>query len=150
MSAPKSILAEMRQPFAPVDKTKVLYKKTLDACLKMPKRYTYLVLQDVIHLAGLVMDNAKAANSIRPRNQHEAQIRRDYWLNARANLQALSSRIDRFLEIPETLRYKDEISGRSKGITVSELCEIADLINEEMGLLTSTLENELQRYKNLP
>lgn len=150
MPAPKSILFEEKKPFAPVDTTKVLYKKTIDACLKMPKRYTYLLLQDVVHLAGLVMDNAKGANSVFPANQHEVQIRRDYWIHARANLEALSSRIDRFLEIPNTLRYKDEESGRIKGITISELEEIADLINLEKDLLKKTLESEKERYKHLP
>lgn len=150
MPAPKSILWEKRKPFAPVDLPPKLYKKVVDACLKMPKRYTYLILQDVVQLAGRVMDNAKAANSVFPTNQHEAQIRRDYWIYARADLEALSSRIDRFLEIPETLRYKDEISGRTKGITESELEEIADLIIQERGLITKALESDKERFKNLP
>ena len=149
MPALKSILWQKRKPFAAVDIPPKLYKKTVDACLKMPKRYTYLILQDVIQLAGRVMDNTKAANSVFPTNQHEAQIRRDHWIHARADLEALSSRIDRFLEIPETLRYKDEISGRTKGITESELEEIADLIIQERGLITKALESDKERFKNL-
>lgn len=149
MPAPKSILWQKRKPFAAVDLPPKLYKKTVDACLKMPKRYTYLILQDVIQPAGRVMDNTKAANSVFPTNQHEVQIRRDYWIHARADLEALSSRIDRFLEIPETLRYKDEISGRTKGITESELEEIADLIIQERGLITKALESDKERFKNL-
>ena len=149
MPAPKSILIEKKQPFAPVDTTKVLYKRTLDACLKMPKRYTYLILQDVVQLAGSVMDHARKANSIRVGNQHEAQIRRDYWIHALADLEALSGRIDTFLEIPDTLRYKDEQSGRVKGITEHELGEIADLIKIERKLIEKTLESEKDRYKHL-
>lgn len=150
MPAQKSRLRKEKRPFAPVDTAITLYKRVLAACLKMPKRYTYLILKDVIDLSGAVMDNAKCANSVFPTNAHEAQIRIDFWIVARAKLQALSSRIDRFLEIPDTLTYHDEQSGKSKGITVHELDEIADLIIEEMALLTSTIESDRERFKSLP
>ena len=151
MPAPKSRLltSKEKKPFAPVDTAKKLYKKVLDACLKMPKRYTYLLLMDVIHCAADVKRNAKGANSVFPTNQHEAQIRRDYWIHARAALQGLSSFIDDFLDAPDTLQYHDEQSGRTKGVTVHELEEIADLINAEMALLTKTLEDEQRRFKAL-
>lgn len=115
----------------------------------MPKRYTYLLLKDVIELSGKVMDNAKMANSVFPTNQHEAQIRRDYWIHARSCLQALSTRIDRFLEVPTTLTYRDERSGKIKGVSMNELIEIVDLINSEINLLTEQLKSETERYKNL-
>ena len=149
MPAPKSRLVKEPKPFAPVDTAIRLYKKVLAVCLKMPRRYTYLLLQDVINLAGEVMDNAKKANSVFPTNPHEAQIRRDYWIYARASLQALSTRIDRFLEVPSTLNYHDERADRTKGVTVNELGEIADLISAEMGLITDALKSDKNRFKNL-
>ena len=150
MPAPKSRLIEERKPFAPVDNSIRLYKKVTAVCLKMPKRYTYLILQPVMELAGEVMDNAKGANSVFPTNQHEVQIRRDYWIHARAKLQALSTRIDRFLEVPGTLNYRDDASDRTKGVTINELEEIADLIGVEMALITNALEEEKKRFKSLP
>lgn len=150
MPAPKSRLIQENKPFAPVDNAIRLYRKVVEVCLKMPKRYTYLILQDVIELAGRVMDNAKGANSVFPTNQHEVQIRRDYWIHARANLQALSTRIDRFLEVPGTLTYHDERSDKTKGVTTKELEEIADLIGAEMALITKALEEEKKRFKSLP
>ena len=149
MPAPNSILTRNRNEFPPLVIARKLYKRTLDACLKMPKRYTYLILQDVIQIAGHILDDVKRANSVYVTNAHEFQIRRDYWISARANLEALSTRIDTFLDIPDTLRYKDEQSGRMKGITISELEEIADLICQERGLVSKTLESEKERYQNL-
>lgn len=121
MPAPKSILTEKPKPYAPVTNAIAIYEKTLHICLKMPKRYTYLILQDVIRLAGEVMDNTKKANSVFAQNLHEAQIRKDYWINARASLQALSSRIDRFIDAPQSLRYRDEHSNHTKGVTWSSI-----------------------------
>ena len=149
LPAPDSILTRKKDEFPPLAIAKKLYKRTLDACLKMPKRYTYLILQDVIQIAGHILDDVKRANSVYVTNAHEFQIRRDYWISARANLEALSTRIDTFLEIPDTLRYKDEQSGRIKGITISELEEILDLTDQELGLVSRTLESEKERYKYL-
>lgn len=149
MPAPKSRLLNEKRPFAPVDTAKKLYKKVLDMCLKMPKRYTYLLLTDVIHCAADVKRNTKGANSVFPTNQHEAQIRRDYWIHARAALQGLSSFIDDFLDMPDTLQYHDPASDRTKGVTLHELEEIADLINSEMGLITKALEDEQRRFRSL-
>lgn len=113
----------------------------------MPKRYTYLILKDMLHLASEVRRFAKGANSVFPTNEHEAQIRKDYWIHARANLQGLSGTIDDFLEIPAVLNYKD--TGKTKGVTIHELEEIADLINEEMRLIANQIETEKKRYKNI-
>ena len=148
--APNSILVETfeRKPFAPVDTAISIYKETLRLCLKMPKRYTYLILQDVIHLAGEVMDYSKKANSVFAHNAHEQQIRIDFWIYARSSLQALSTRIDRFLEVPGTLNCKDEETGKSKRITRKELLNLLDLIISEQNLLTNQIKEESEKLNN--
>ena len=147
--ARKSRLIKEKQPFAPVDTARKIYGSTLNMCIKMPKRYTYLVLKETIELAGKVMDYTKMANSVFPTNQHEAQIRRDYWIVARSSLQALSSRIDRFIEMPDALSYKFEDTGKVVHVTINELNELADLIISEMSLITNQLESEEKRFKDL-
>lgn len=142
MPASESILIPEKKPFAPVDTAIKLYKKVFAVCIKMPKRYTFFGLQQTVELAGSVMDNAKRANSVFAKNDHEKQIRIDYWIMARADLQALSTRIDRFTDAYGTLSYKDEHSGRTKGVTIKELGEIADLINSEMTNLTNVIQRE--------
>lgn len=142
MPAPKTVLREEKRPFAPVDTANKLFRKVLQISVKMPKRYTYLLLQDFLGHARRVRDCAKMGNSVFAKNDHEKQTRIDYWIEARAELQALSSGLDDFLEMPDTLTYKDAQTGKSKGVTINELGEIADLINQEMALLTKQLEIE--------
>ena len=149
MPAPKSILTEKPKPYAPVTNAIAIYEKTLHICLKMPKRYTYLILQDVIRLAGEVMDNTKKANSVFAQNLHEAQIRKDYWINARASLQALSSRIDRFIDAPQSLRYRDEHSNHTKGVTMNELKELAELMIKEQSLIKSAIDADKKKSATL-
>ena len=89
-----------------VDTAQELYRKVIAMCIKLPKRYTPLVLQPFVELASEVADNTKCANSVFPHNQHEVQIRLDYWIVAKAKLQALSSKLNNISEIPSVLRYK--------------------------------------------
>lgn len=143
MPAPKSVLREEKRPFAPVDTANKLFRKVLSVTKKMPKRLTYLLLMDFLGHARRVRDCTKMGNSVFATNEHEKQMRIDYWLEARAELQALASGLDDFLEMPDTLTYKD--SGKTKGVTLNELGEIADLINQESALITKQLEIERNR-----
>ena len=149
MPAPKSILrtSKEKKPFAPVDNASTLYTKVVQLCLKMPKRYTYLILQPVIHVAAEVMEETKKANSVFPQNQREYQIRRNHWIEARASLQALSSHIDRLVELPGVLSVKE--NGKKRQITEHELFEIGSLIISEMALIKHQLSEEKERYKDL-
>ena len=147
MSVPKSERTE--SIFEPVYRAGILYNAVVAMCIKMPKRYTYLILKDTVELSGEVLDYAKMANSIFPTNQHEVQIRIDYWIKARATLQALSGRIDRFHDVLESLSYVEQASGRRKGVTKNEIKAICDLIDTEQKLLTKTIKNERSRYSKL-
>ena len=147
MSVPKS----ERSPsgYEAVHVPEVLYDKVIHVCSKMPKRYTYLILKDTVEIAGKIMDYTAAANSVFPTNQHEAQLRRDYWIKARALNQALSRRINRFIKAQGSLTYIDE-NWKRKGVTKNELKEIMDLIIQEQALITGTIKAEANQYKNLP
>lgn len=140
MPAPKSRLIQEENPFKPVNTAIELYKKMMGICVKMPRRYTYLILKDMLDLAGEVMDCAKKANSIFAQNDAEQQLRINYWHEARASLQALSTRINILLEVQSSLTYRD--GRQTKGIKQSELEALLDLIIEEMSLLKKTLEKE--------
>ena len=50
--------------FKAVDLSIEIYNDILDLCLKMPNRYTYLILQPILQLAGEIMDNMVTANGI--------------------------------------------------------------------------------------
>ena len=72
-----------------VETARKLEEHTLEQCLKVPKRYTFLLTQRIMGLASEVYEDVVSANSIFPVNQHEAQLRRDHLTAANAALQAL-------------------------------------------------------------
>lgn len=134
--------------FQVIDTSRELKRKVLQMCVKLPKRYTDLILKDTVQDAKDVARNARKANSVFPHNQHEAQIRYDFWIHALSAIQALSDDLNDISEIPSVLRYND--NGREKGATINELDEISDLVNEEFELLKGCLESDRKRFKALP
>ena len=145
MSVPKSKRGE--SGYEVVNTAGDLYNKTIQICLKLPKRYTYLVLQPIVELAGKVADYTKSGNSVYPSNAHEVQIRRDYFIHARATLQSLISRANIIIDIPTVLTYKD--GDKTKGVTKNELQEWADLMGKEDRLIAGAMKKDKERYKDL-
>lgn len=131
-----------------VDNAENLESKIIKMCVKLPKRYTDLLLIKIVDLAGDIATYVRVANSNFPRNQHEAQIRRDDFVRAYGLTQALSGKINHLLLIPSVLRYKAD--NKEKGVTINELCEVADIVELEMNLIKGSLESDKKRFKNLP
>lgn len=115
---------------------RALQKYTIQKCLQMPKRYTFYVGVPLADHARAVYDCAKKANSIYPLNKHEAQLRRDYFLEAYAELQALISQIELAHEIVQ--------------FDVSIMQEWSGLIKKELDALKGTMKSDRERYKKLP
>lgn len=134
--------------FQVIDTARKLKKKVLQICVKLPKRYTDLILLDTVQDAKDVARYTRKANSVFPHNKHEAQIRLDYWIKAFATLQALSDDLNDIIDIPSVLRYK--ISGKEKGVTINEINEIAELINQEFELIKGALNSDRKRFEKLP
>ena len=134
--------------FQTVDTSRELKRKVLQMCVKLPKRYTDLILKDTIQDAKDVARYVRKANSVFPHNKHEAQIRIDYWIKASTTIQALSDDLNDVLEIPSVLRYK--INNKEKGVTINELNEIADLVDNEIKLIKGSLDSDRDRFRKLP
>lgn len=145
MSVPKSKRDESK--FEVVDNALELYKYTLRLCLKMPRRYTFLILQPVVELAGKVADYTKCANSVFPTNAHEAQIRIDYYIRARAELQALISRASIMADASGALTYQDE--KKTKGVTSNEIEKWSYMMYKELSLIKGSIDNDRKRFKDL-
>ena len=114
----------------------------------MPNRYTYLILQPILNLAGDVADNIKRGNSIIPDATHPSKIdvnlRRAYFQKARASLQALITRMNFFVDRPQVLRHK--IGDREIGVTEKELNLLAEDMRTEAALLKGVIERDQKRY----
>jgi len=109
--------------------------KTLQAITKIPKRYTYLLTVHITDAAANGHKMVKKGNSIYPTNQHEAQMRRDFFMNAYAEYQAELSQLF-------VAKEKFEISD---GI----LLEVLGLIDDELKLLKAVMKSDKERYKDL-
>ena len=109
---------------------------TIQKCVNFPKRYTFYVSQPIANCSTRIYEGVKRGNSIYPTNQHEAQMRRDNFLNAYAELQSMVSQLEVAQELfgiePDTLKYWME------------------MVNAELLLIRAVLKNDRERYKNLP
>ena len=110
---------------------------TIQKCVNtIPKRYTFFIANHLADSATAVYVYVKKANSVYPLNQHEAQMRRDYFIKAYVELQSLVSQIELAYEI---LHFEEKV-----------LHEWARLISDEMKLVQAVMKKDRERYKNLP
>ena len=134
MTVIKSRRAESELQFLATARKLQIY--TIQKCVNtIPKRYTFFVAQNLSDSATAVYANCKRGNSIYPLNQHEVQMRRDYFLKAYAELQNLVSQIEVAYEL---LHFEEKV-----------LHEWAGLINEELKLIQAVLKKDRERYKNI-
>ena len=105
-------------------------------CTGFPKRYTFYVSQPIANASTRIHELVKMANSVYPLNQHEAQIRRDYFIRANAELQSLISQIELACEL--------------FGLEQNVVQHWMDLVDREIRLVKGTMKKDRERYKNLP
>lgn len=141
MSVYKSKRGESSVQF--IETARKLESHTLAQCLKIPKRYTFLLTTHIMELASAVYDNVISANSIYPTSQHETQIRRDHFISANAALQSLDRQLGLLAEV---LRKNPE---NFKGFD-NAFMTWGELINEEAKLISGIKRADRARYKSLP
>lgn len=108
---------------------------TIKKAVSFPKRYTFYVSQPLARTATNIHKLVKMGNSVYPTNQHEVQVRRDYFMRALAELQALVSQI--------------EVATQLFPVTGDQLRFWVDLVNREDRLIRAVLKREKERYKNI-
>jgi len=109
---------------------------SIKKCANFPKRYTFYLSQPIANATVRIYEYVKCANSIYPVNQHEAQIRRDYLIKARAELYSLISQI--------------EIACEIFGIEDKTLRFWMDMIEKEINLIRALMKKDRERYSKLP
>lgn len=140
-----SVLASMRGESAMqfVETARKLELHAFQVCTKAPKRYGPYLLYKIMALASMVHDEARAANNIVPRNQHEAQMRRDHLTKANIALQNLSPKLtllyDAILQNPEKCPWID-----------NAMQKFGEYIVDEAKLISKTKKADHERYKALP
>lgn len=104
-------------------------------CVSFPKKYTFYVSQPIANISTRIHEYVKLANGIYPTNNHEYQLRRDYFLKAYSELGNISSQI----EIAEALF----------GVNADDMREWSCLINTEARLIKAILKTDKERFKEL-
>ena len=109
---------------------------SIKKCVNFPKRYTFYVSQPLANAATRIYEQVKKGNSIYPTNQHEAQLRRDCFIKANAELQSMVSQL--------------EVAQELFGIEMNTLKFWADIVDTEIRLVKAVMKADRTRYKDLP
>ncbi|MBQ7930063.1 MAG: hypothetical protein IKY16_06600 [Bacteroidales bacterium] len=133
MSVVKSERTQSTMEF--LDNAHKLYIYTVQQCVNFPKRYTFYVSTEIAAVAGDILVSLKSGNSIYPRNAHEAQVRRDWFMKAYTQVQSLISLINAAHEM--------------FGISGKTMQRWMEMISIEANLIKGVLEADKKRFKNL-
>ena len=109
---------------------------TIKKCVGFPKRYTFYISQPLGNTAVRIYENVKRGNSIYPLNQHEVQLRRDYFLQAYVELQNIVSQL--------------ELAQELFGIEMDTMRFWMEMVDTEIRLVKAVLKTDRARYKDLP
>ena len=139
--------------FQVVDTAADIYWMVLAICIRMPKRYTNLVLDPITVLAGEVMDEVIKGNSVIPNagapDPAVLQIRKTHFIEALSSLEALIQRMNFFIANPNMIDH--EIIGKSgtkirMRVTEAQLVELAELMRKEITLIKGTIKKDEERF----
>lgn len=115
-----------------LDTARNLFKFTKQQCVRLPKRYTFFGTQQTYACASQIMENVKMGNSIYPTNEHEVQMRRDYFLKALAEINVL---LEYIYDIKESFPISDTV-----------MLEWLKMATEEIRLIKGVLSKDKDRY----
>lgn len=131
MSVIKSKRDESEMEF--LNKARELQIYSIRKCAHFPKRYTFYVSQPLAASATRIHEYVKLGNSVYPTNAHEAQLRVDYFLKARAELNNLVSQIEVAAELfefePNVMKHWME------------------LVSTELRLVTALIKSDRARFR---
>ena len=109
---------------------------TIQKCVNtIPKRYTFFIATPLADSARKVYECVKRGNSINPTNVHEVQLRRDWFIQANAELYNLISQIEVAYEM---IHFDPAIMKDWSG-----------LISTEIKLVKGVLKADRERYQKL-
>ncbi len=102
----------------------------------IPKTHRFTIGMPLCESSRIIYSKVKQANSIYPKNRMEAQLRRNKFWEAYAELQSFISD----LEVAQEVINFDE----------KHLLEWMELVDKELGKIKGIMESDEKRYKSLP
>lgn len=116
-----------------LDTAKELQTYTIRACVKFPKRYFFVISNDINQSAMKIHAFVKRGNSIFPSNADDARLRHEQFVLAVAELQNLISQINVAYDI---FPIEDK-----------KIIKWMELIKTEISLVKSVIKKDKERYK---
>lgn len=107
---------------------------TIKQVIKFPKRYQYIITNDILRLTKDCLFNVKSANEIYPTNKIELEIRTKYLLDAKCNISNLYTQIDILIQLCE-IEIKEQ-----------NIIKWMELITKEEQLIKSLLKKDKERF----
>ena len=104
----------------------------IKCCENMPKRHYNYIQAPFMHLISNSFIKVKMGNSIYPNNQHELQLRRDYFFEAYAGFQAAIS----YLGIIQDMSL----------LSNNQIQEISSKISKELSLIKGVMTKDKERF----
>ena len=108
---------------------------SIKKCVNFPKRYTFYISQTLASIATRIHEDVKKGNSIYPTNKHEAQMRIDCFLKAKAELNNMVAQV--------------EVAAEMFDIEPEAIKHWMSLIGSEIKLVSAVIKTDRARYKNL-
>ena len=123
-----------------------IYKLSLDICLHMPKRYTYLIAQPLLNKANRLCECCISANSVFPIKYESDFVRRRNWLmEARALAYTISADITNLVWL-KTKSVKEGENSPLNVVKISKLKELSKLINRQIELVSGVINSDDRKY----
>ena len=135
MSVPKYDRMESEADFLYFARVIEMYLK--ESVRKFDKSDTFTFKVPLCNLAFDINRNIRRGNSIYPLNQHEAQLRRDFFLTAKGDLEDF---------VGEWEIAKELIKQLDKEM----FFDLSDLLKTEIKLLIGIMKKDRERFRNLP
>lgn len=116
-----------------VNTANAIYVETLQFLTRLSARYSRLVADNVIKLAGEVLDNCEKANSIFPSNDNRKALRERHLLEARASVLALDVHMAHVYELMMLNPQGCFTSATGKTMSSAEAQERLDKMAQSLG-----------------
>ena len=134
MSVPKHERGLSEQEF--IYNARQLEIHTIKKCDNFPKKHKFSIAVPLVCIAREIHSNVKRGNNIYPLNQHEAQLRRDHFLEAKAALSDFVSLLEVAKEVIE--------------FDANVFFHWMEFVDKQEKLIKGVLDKDRKRYKNLP
>lgn len=101
-----------------------------------PKKYRFMINNQLVKYSAEAFNNAKMANSIYVTNAKQLEIREEYFLRAYINVQAFVSQIEVIYSVC------------SDFMSSNELRELSKMAFDALSLLKGVMKSDKQRFKS--